>query len=86
MLSRGEKCRFRLLDVICPDRQRTLDQITPELEFDGRITFLSDEGDRKDVYAIIEVEGVASPLIVPVDRLKPAPRAAGEQLANPAPR
>jgi hypothetical protein len=69
---RGHECRFRLADVICPDRQQMLNQITADLEVSGRITFLSDEGERKDCFAIIEVDGIGSPLIVPVERLQDA--------------
>ena len=67
---KGKRCRFRLRDVICPDRQQILSQITPEMEVSGEVAFLSDHGQDQDYFAIIEVTGIASPLIVPVARLE----------------
>jgi hypothetical protein len=69
VLHRGHLCRFKLADVICPDRQQVLGQITPAVQVSGRVVFLSDEGERKDCYAVIEVDGIGTPLIVPVERL-----------------
>jgi hypothetical protein len=68
--ARGKSCRFKLEDVICPERERVLLQVTPDLEVEGEILFLSDEGRKPDRFAIIEVAGILSPLIVPVDCMK----------------
>jgi hypothetical protein len=68
----GTRCRFRLSDVICPDKQQIVTQITPELEVAGEVVLLSDGGDKPEQYAIIEVEGIGAPLIVPVALLKDA--------------
>ncbi len=70
LFDRGKKCRFKLADVICPDQQHAVLQITPGIELSGEIVSLSDYGDQPDRFAIIEVEGIASPLIVPVERLQ----------------
>ncbi len=69
-LKNGTRCRFRLCDVMCPDRQQVVSQITPELEVSGEVVLLSDSGDEPEQYAIIEVGGIAAPLIVPVARLQ----------------
>jgi hypothetical protein len=68
----GKRCRFRLRDVICPDRQQILSQITPEMEISGEVAFLSDHGQDQNYFAIVTVAGLASPLIVPVARLETA--------------
>ena len=68
-LQSGTRCRFRLSDVICPDKQQVVSQITPELEVSGEIVLFSDGDGEPQQYAIIEVEGIAAPLIVPVARL-----------------
>ena len=67
---RKSRCSFRLRDVICPDRLQVLQQIAADLEVAGEVVFLSDRGTDRDRFAIIEVEGIASPLIVPVERLQ----------------
>jgi len=68
----GERFRFRLGDLICPDREQAISQITPELELTGKILFWSDCGDQKKRFAVVEVKGVCSPLVVPIERLEPA--------------
>ncbi len=68
----GAAVAFRLSDVICPDGQQVANQMTPELEVCGRILFLSDCGSHRDHFAVIDVRGILSPLIVPVSRLRPA--------------
>lgn len=69
-LKSGTRCKFRLADVICPDRQQILSQITPDLEVGGEIVLLSDGGTEPQQYAIVEVPGIAAPLIVPVSRIQ----------------
>jgi hypothetical protein len=68
----GQRFRFRLGDVICPDRHEAISQITPELEVNGKIVYLSDCGDETERFAVLEVSGVHSPLIVPLERLQPS--------------
>ncbi len=71
-IERGQRFRFRLRDVICPEKEQTVTQITPELEVTGRIVFLSDSGEEIDKFAVLEVTGLHSPLVVPVNRLVPS--------------
>ncbi len=76
LIERGQQYRFRLRDVICPDREQTMSQITPELEVTGRVMFLSDGGEEPERFAVLEVNGLMSPLVVPVELLHPT---AGEE-------
>ncbi len=71
-IERGRQYRFRLGDVICPDREQALSQVTPELEITGRVMFLSDHGSEPERFAVLEVKGLVSPLVVPVELLHPA--------------
>jgi hypothetical protein len=61
----GQQMRFRLCDVYAPGLADLFNQITPELELEGRISFLSDGGDVQSSYAVVEVPGILMPLIVP---------------------
>jgi hypothetical protein len=63
----GTTCRFRLADVICPEQRQAVQQVTPELEVEGEVVFFSDHGEHKNRFAIVEVQGILSPLIVPVE-------------------
>ncbi len=68
-IQRGTCYRFRLADVICPDRSQILNQIQADLEVTGEVMLLSDGGKEPGKFAIVEVEGIEGPLIVPVERL-----------------
>jgi hypothetical protein len=70
-IEQGQRFCFRLGDVICPDRQEAVSQITPELEVTGKVVFLSDCGNEPERFAVVEVNGVYTPLVVPVERLRP---------------
>jgi len=67
--SSGSQVSFQLRDVLTPDLERILEEITPELEVAGEVMFLSDGGKEKGQFAIVSLGGTMSPLIVPVDRL-----------------
>ena len=73
------RCSFRLADVLCPDPSQVLDQMTPELKVDGEVVFMSDRGGQPDHFAIVSVEGILSPLIVPTESL----RSSDEVVLNP---
>jgi len=66
----GATVTFTLGDVVCPECRHLPNKTTPELEVCGRIVFLSDHGDQKNHFAVIDVRGILSPLIVPVSRLR----------------
>ncbi len=63
-------CSFRLADVLCPEPRQVLVHLTPELEVSGEVVFMSDQGQQPDRFAIVNVEGILSPLIVPTERLR----------------
>ena len=65
----GSQVRFKLADVVCPELDQVIDKLTENLEVTGRVAFLSDSGNEKDRFAIVEVNGVMCPLIVPVDEI-----------------
>jgi len=62
----GSVVRFRLESVLCPDLENILHKATERLEVTGKVILLSDAGGFKDSYAVVEVGGIATPLIVPV--------------------
>lgn len=68
--STRKQCSFRLANVLCPDASQVLRQLTPELEVIGEVVFMSDSGEKPDRFAIVSVEGILSPLIVPTEHLR----------------
>lgn len=81
VFSGGMRVAFRLCEAICPTTAEVAEQITPDLEIRGQVVFLSDSGDSKDHYAIVEVVGLATPVIVPVSRIRHAAREAESAVA-----
>ena len=69
----GAHVRFRLKNVVCPNSDQVADNLTNDLELRGTIVFLSDAGEKRDHYAIVEVKGIVSPLIVPIERVEFCP-------------
>jgi len=65
----GTRVSFKLAEVVCPERQRVASQIGPDLEVIGEIVFVSDGEGRQDEFAIIEVAGLLTPVIVPMSNL-----------------
>ncbi len=65
----GTIASFKVGDVLSPDTMRVLEQTGPELSVKGKVVFLSDSGDLKNHFAIMDVGGIHTPLVVPVDRL-----------------
>ena len=69
----GALVKFRIASVMCPDYEEILTQLTRDLEISGRVVLLSDSGNQKSQYAVVEVAGLLVPLVVPVDQLEAAP-------------
>ena len=67
-LQPGQKVRFKLRDVHLPTIEDVLNRMTSETELQGSITLLSKNGPKKDSYAVVEVKGVLTPVIVPTTR------------------
>jgi hypothetical protein len=66
----GTLASFEISDVVCPEAGQVIRQIGPGLKVVGEVVYLSDSGDQKDHFAVIDVEGIHAPLIVRVDRLR----------------
>jgi len=78
-LTSGQTVIVQLKDAVCPDLADTLRGIGPELRVTGNIVFFSDGCNRENHFAIVEVAGIHTPLIVPVDRLESVARLTKEQ-------
>jgi hypothetical protein len=66
----GTFVRFKLANVVCPDSKIILEKTTGCLEVTGRVVLLSDAGKEKNYYAVVKVNGIATPLIVPVNQVE----------------
>lgn len=78
----GDRVAFKLREAICPDWQQILTQLTPDVELTGRVVFFSDSGANEKHFAIVDVRGLLSPIIVPASRLRPAVSEASSHAAT----
>lgn len=65
----GQIVKFRLGDIHLPEVAEVLARATEEVELEGSITLLSDHGEQRSAFAVIEVKGILMPLIVPTASL-----------------
>ncbi len=68
-LESGSPVRFQLSKAVCPGFCQIVENLTDRLEVSGRVVYLSDSGEKKDFYAVVEVCGIETPLIIPVHQL-----------------
>ena len=61
---------FKLKDVFFPESADVMSKATPELKLKGKVIDFSDSGKSKREFAILEVEGIQGPVVVPVEKLK----------------
>ena len=61
----------RLEDVICPELEVIMAHFTGEAEIVGKIKFLSEGAGGRQEFAIIEVPGIMTPLVVSRSKLTP---------------
>ena len=61
---------FRIKDVFFPEHDELIVRATSDLRLRGKIIDFSDSGHKKKEFAIVEVEGIQGPLVVPVEKLR----------------
>jgi len=81
-ISSGAIVRFRMANVVCPESEIILKKTTGCLELTGRVVLLSDAGEKSNYYAVVEVKGIATPLVVPVKEVELTHDAASERIAE----
>jgi hypothetical protein len=69
-LQSGQQIRFKLDDVHMPQVEEVIARMTGDVELEGEITLLSDSGQKRAAFAVVQVPGVLVPLIVPTSRLQ----------------
>ncbi|UCG17605.1 MAG: hypothetical protein JSV19_06145 [Phycisphaerales bacterium] len=84
-VTNGQTVSFTLRDVICPDLVALFEHIGPELLVSGQVACLSDSGQEKDHFAIVDIEGIYTPLIVPVAQLRAWPLDSRHESDEPRP-
>lgn len=66
---RDQWVRFKICDVYHPDPTHILLDLHGNDLLVGKVVDVSDSGSQKEAFVIVKVEGIAAPIIVPVERL-----------------
>ena len=65
--------RFSTADIYFPDPAKVVLELHRDEEIEGEVIDFSDDGRQKDTFAVIKVDHISRPVLVPVDRLKVVP-------------
>ncbi|HSF30498.1 MAG TPA: hypothetical protein VLK82_08515 [Candidatus Tectomicrobia bacterium] len=66
---RNQRVRFKIRDVYYPDPMKILLDLHGEDFLAGMVVDITDSGMHVDAFVVIEAEGIAEPIIVPVARI-----------------
>jgi hypothetical protein len=61
--------RFQIKDIYVPEPTEILVELHGQDSLHGRIIDLSDSGLQRDAFAVVEVEGLSRPVVVPVAKI-----------------
>jgi len=61
---------FRICDVYIPDPEKLLIELYGNDLVQGKVIDLSDSGAHQESFAVVQVEGLDQPVIVPVERIR----------------
>ena len=64
VIQSGQPVRFTLGSVICPDVEDVVNHMTGEVELTGHVVFLSDYGQEKDHFAIVDFDLMCGACII----------------------
>ena len=63
---------FKIRDVYVPDPAEILMKLHGDNMLQGKVIDSSDSGLQQDAFVVVEVEGLAQPVVVPMNRIKGA--------------
>jgi hypothetical protein len=63
---------FKIRDVYVPDPAEILMKLHGDDLLQGRIIDASDSGFQQEAFAVVEVEGLSQPVVVPMNRIRGA--------------
>jgi hypothetical protein len=61
---------FKIRDVYIPDAQMLLLELYGDDLLQGKVLDISDSGSPEGAFAVVKVEGLEQPVIVPVERIR----------------
>jgi hypothetical protein len=68
-MTKNTRVHFHINDVYVPEPDRVLSELHGRDLICGRIIDLSDRGPEPGVFAVVQVDGLSQPVVVPVARI-----------------
>ena len=62
--------KFRISDIYNPEPTQVLMELHGEDFLEGKVIDVSDSGGHEEQYAVVEVEGLTQPVVVPVKYIR----------------
>jgi len=66
---RNRWVHFKVRDVYFPDPEKVLTDLYGNNLLQGKVVDVSDSGPAQSPFAVVAVEGLENPVVVPVDRI-----------------
>lgn len=66
---RNRRVQFQVSDVRFPGREKILEELHGRDVLGGRVIDVSDGGPEGETFLVVEVEGLAQPVVVPVTKI-----------------
>jgi hypothetical protein len=67
---RNRWIHFKICDVYIPDPEKLLIELYGNDLLQGKVIDISDSGAQQGIFAVVTVEGLEQPVIVPVERIR----------------
>lgn len=77
---KGRWVRFKIRDIHLPSPEAVLKDLHEDDVITGRIVDVSDNGLEREAFAVVNVDNLSKPVVVPVARLLSGADSAGEGL------
>jgi len=66
---RDQRVQFKICDLYHPDPTQVLLDLHGNDVLVGKVVDLSDSGMQKEAFVVVEVEGIAELMVVPIERI-----------------
>jgi hypothetical protein len=67
---RNRWVNFQISDVYIPDPAQILTELHGKDLLQGKVIDVSDSGTQQEAFAVVEVEGLKQPVVVPMNRIR----------------
>jgi hypothetical protein len=67
---RNRWVNFQISDIYIPDPDQILKELHGKDLLQGKVIDVSDGGTQQEAFAVVEVEGLKQPVVVPMNRIR----------------